>query len=530
MIAPQIFKSYDVRGIVPRELDAAGAALIARAFADMLSARTLVLARDVRASGPMLAEAARNALLAAGVNVLDIGVVSTDTFYFAVAHLDADGGFTISASHNPREWNGFNFCRRGAQPVSLASGLAEVRDRALALEGQTVSPGIFRSGTYSEVDVRADYADYVLGFVDKALIPPLKIVAHGNCGLQVEMLRRIQQAGALPLAIHAIYDRPDGNFPVPGGIPNPLLPSNRGELVETVLREKADLGVAWDADGDRCFFVDETGYFISGYFATAILAQSVLLHTPGAAVVIDPRNIWATQETIARLGGRTVISRAGMTIIPDAMRASNAEFAGEMSAHFYFRRNNYRDNGMIPLLLLLELLGRLRCRLSDLVRPLREHYFPSGEHNFTVADPRAVIQAAARAFAAASASGESAVGQSMAGASSAGQSALVESSGAESVLTESSAGKSVLVESSVGQPALVAAAAGPPDGDSSAGQVDWTDGLSVEFPDWRFNLRPSNTEPLLRLNAEARSAAALAAGMARLEHFLATAGARPAAE
>ncbi len=461
MIAPQIFKSYDVRGIIPSELDAAGAGLIARAFAEMISARRLVVARDVRASGPLLADAARAALLDAGVDVLDIGVVSTDTFYFAVAHLDADGGFTISASHNPREWNGFNFCRRGAQPVSLSSGLAEVRERALALERQPASPPAARRGQFSQPDIRAAYADYVLGFIDRKKIPPLKLVAHGNCGLQVEMLRRIRAAGELPLDIHGIYDRPDGNFPVPGGIPNPLLPQNRGELIAAVQREHADLGAAWDADGDRCFFVDETGYFISGYFATAILAQSVLLHSPGAAVVIDPRNIWATQETIARLGGRTVISRAGMTIIPDAMRASGAEFAGEMSAHFYFRRNHYRDNGMIPLLLLLELLGIKQCRLSELVRPLREHYFPSGEHNFTHPDPAAVIQAAAREF--------------------------------------------------------------------TGGETDWTDGLSAAFRDWRFNLRLSNTEPLLRLNAEARSPAALEAGMDRLRAFLQTAGARPAA-
>ncbi len=460
MIAPQIFKSYDVRGIIPTELDTAGAGLIARAFADMVSARRLVLARDVRATGAALAAAARQALLSAGVDVLDIGVVSTDTFYFAVSHLDADGGFTISASHNPKEWNGFNFCRRGSQPVSLASGLTEVRDRALALEKLHPAPAA-RPGEYSQPDVRAAYADYVLGFVDKSKIPPLKLVAHGNCGMQVEMLRRIRDAGRLPLALHAIYDRPDGNFPVPGGIPNPLLPANRGELIETVRREHADLGVAWDADGDRCFFVDETGYFVSGYFATAILAQSVLLHTPGAAVVIDPRSVWATEETIARLGGRTVISRAGMTIIPDAMRSSGAEFAGEMSAHFYFRRNHYRDNGMIPLLLLLELLGLKQCRLSDLVRPLRERYFPSGERNFTHADPPAVIQAAAGRFA--------------------------------------------------------------------DGAADWTDGLSVAYPEWRFNLRPSNTEPLLRLNVEARSAAALAAGEHRVEAFLQEAGALPAA-
>src|SRR6185312_8820170 len=264
VIEPSIFKSYDIRGIYPTQLDEAGAEAIARAFAQVTQAHRVVVGKDVRASGPALAQSAIAALRAAGVDVVDIGTVSTDMFYFAVATLDVDGGFTISASHNPKEWNGFNCCRRGAVPLSLTSGLDQIRDLALADRGPA-------------------------------------------------------QGGKL-----GSYEEPDGAFPVPGGVPNPLLPANQGELVQTVRSQGADLGVAWDADGDRCFFVDETGYFLSGYFTTAILARSILHHTPGATVVIDPRSIWATQETIAALGGKTVLSRAGMTIIPARMREVNA--------------------------------------------------------------------------------------------------------------------------------------------------------------------------------------------------------------
>ncbi len=450
-LAPHIFKSYDVRGLYPEELNPAGLACIVRAFAEHTTARRLVVARDVRASGPVLAAAAIAALRALDIECLDIGTVSTDTFYYAVAAFDCDGGFTISASHNPGNWNGLNFCRRGAEPVSLSSGLEQVRARALELAGQRWRPGPPRAA-HRTVDVLDDYADYVLSFIEPSLLRPSRIVAHGNCGLQAEMLEHIVRRGHLPLEIHPIYGVPDGNFPVPGGVPNPLLPENQGEFLAAVRQTGADLGVAWDADGDRCFFADETGYFISGYFATAILARSVLTRHPGATVVIDPRNIWATQETIARLGGRTVLSRAGMTIIPQAMREHGAEFAGEMSAHFYFRRNHFRDNGMIPLLLLLELLGRENCRLSDLVRPLREHYFTSGELNFRPADAAALVRQAASIF-----------------------------------------------------------------GD---GQQDHIDGLSVAYPDWRFNLRSSNTEPLLRLNVEARSQSSLDAGLRRLLSLL----------
>lgn len=457
MIDPAIFKSYDVRGVVPQQLDEAGAAAIARAFAGLLGAKTLVVAKDVRATGPALAAAATEALLAGGVDVLDIGTVSTDMFYYAVATLPVDGGFTISASHNPKDWNGFNFCRRGAQPLSLTSGLADVRERAL----RPMPPPAARRGQRREADVWEGFVDYVLSYIDRRLIPSLTLVADANCGMQVKVLERVIARGQLPLRLHALHGDPDGSFPVPGGVPNPLLESNHAALTAAVTSRGADLGVAWDADGDRCFFVDHTGYFLSGYFTTAILARSILRRQPGATIVIDPRSIWATQETIAELGGRTVLSRAGMTIIPDAMRAVGAEFAGEMSAHFYFRRNWCRDNGMIPLLVLLELLGREGKRLADFVQPLRERYFTSGEINFEVEDPAAVVAELTPQF-----------------------------------------------------------------GD---GEQDFTDGLSAAYRDWRFNLRPSNTEPLLRLNVEARSQTALAQGLARVRAAIEqTTGARAA--
>ncbi len=457
MIHPSIFKSYDIRGVYPTQLDEQGAELIARAFTAVLRPRRVVVGKDVRASGPALAEAAIAALLRCGVDVIDIGTVSTDMFYFACATLGVDGGFTVSASHNPGEWNGFNFCRAGAQPLGINSGLGELRDRALQAN---VADDDATPGKREQNDVWPAFADYVLSYVDRSLIRPTRLVANGNCGLQVQALRLVIERGKLPIELHAIYDQPDGKFPVPGGVPNPLLPQNQGELIDAVRQHKADMGVAWDADGDRCFFVDETGYFISGYFATAILARSILRQTPGAKVVIDPRNVWATQDTIAELGGETVLSRAGMTIIPENMRAAGAEFAGEMSAHFYFRKNWYRDNGMIPLLLMLELLGREQKPLSALVEPLREHYFTSGELNFECPDTAAVLAAAQRTFA-----------------------------------------------------------------DAHTYTID---GLSAEYGDWRFNLRGSNTEPLLRLNVEARSAAALATGQRKVQELLQANGCIPA--
>src|SRR6185437_3959723 len=278
------------------QLDAAGAAAIARAFVQVTASKRVVVGKDVRATGPELAHAAMGALRAAGDEVVDIGKVSTDMFYFAAGTLDVDAGFTISASHNPKEWNGFNCCRRGAVPLALGSGLEKVRD--LALAGQGAAPAASPGGLIQQ-DVWDDFADYVLTYVDRSLLRPMKIVANGNCGLQAQVLRRVAARGKLPIEIIGIYENPDGSFPVPGGVPNPLLPANQGELVARVRSEGADLGVAWDADGDRCFFADDTGYFLSGYFTTAILARSILHHEPGATVVIDPRSIWATQETIA---------------------------------------------------------------------------------------------------------------------------------------------------------------------------------------------------------------------------------------
>ncbi|MGH9413086.1 MAG: phosphomannomutase/phosphoglucomutase [Terriglobales bacterium] len=445
MIDPGIFKSYDIRGVYPEQLDEAGAEAIARAFVKVVGAKRVVVGKDVRTSGPTIAAAAIAALRRAGVAVIDIGTVSTDMFYYAAATLDVDGGFTVSASHNPREWNGFNFCRRGAVPLSLGSGLEDIRELALRDTGGSAAG---TPGAMHTENVWDRFADYVLGYIDTSKLRPMRVVANGNCGLQVKALRLVAERGRLPLEIHGMYEEPDGNFPVPGGVPNPLLPQNQGELVETVKQSAADLGVAWDADGDRCFFVDETGYFLSGYFTTAILARSILHHEPGATVVIDPRSIWATQETIAALGGKTVLSRAGMTIIPAKMREVNAAFAGEMSAHFYFRKNWYRDNGMIPLLLMLELLGREKKKLSEFVAPLRAKYFASGEINFEIEDASAVLQRTEQTFA--------------------------------------------------------------------GGRADHTDGLSVAYPDWRFNLRSSNTEPLLRLNVEARSEQALEKGLERV--------------
>ncbi len=429
---PSIFKSYDIRGIYPTDFNEEIAYQVAQAYVKLYNPKIVVLGRDVRESGESLFNAALNGFLDAGVNVINIGVVSTDVFYFAVGELPVDGGITISASHNPREYNGMNICKRGAEPISSKTGLFDIRD----LVDKGFEPlKSDAKGTVEEKDVLDDFLKKAVEFVDYKQLKPIKVVANANFGVDVIMLKRAVEIFNLPLTIVPLNDRPDGTFPK--GPPNPLLPGNRKELLAAISEEKADLGVSWDADGDRCFFADETANFIEGYFMTAVMSVELLKKSPGSTVIIDPRLTWATTEAITSNGGTPFISPPGMTIIAGNMKTENAIFGGEMSSHFYFKENYGRDNGMIPFFLIWEMMSKYSQTLSQLVSPYTSKYFISGEINFETENKDKIIEAIKEKY--------------------------------------------------------------------NDGKQEFVDGLSVEYDQWRFNLRKSNTEPLLRINVEARS-------------------------
>lgn len=429
---PTIFKSYDLRGIYPTDFNEDAAYQITQAYIKLFSPGKVVLGRDVRESGPSLFKYVSKAFIDAGVDIIDIGVVSTDMFYFAVGKLPVDGGIIISASHNPREWNGMNFCKKGAEPISGETGLFEIRDLVLAGITPVASD---KKGAVEKKDVLPDFIKKAISFINPKTISPKKIVANANFGVDFVILKKAIKMYNLPLNVVPLNENPDGSFPK--GPPNPLLAENREEFLNLVKKEKADLGVSWDADGDRCFFADEKGNFIEGYFITAVLAKEMLKRYKGSKILIDPRLTWATTEEIIRSGGTPIISKPGMTIIADRMKKEDAVFGGEMSSHFYFRDNYYRDNGIIPLFLILEMLSKYNTTLSRLVSPYTTKYFISGEINFETEKKDEIIKLAQKKY--------------------------------------------------------------------GNGKQEFIDGLSVEYDNWRFNLRKSNTEPLLRLNLEAKS-------------------------
>ncbi len=432
-IKQDIFKSYDVRGVYPTDFNEDIASKITQSYIKLLNPKKVVLGRDVRESGESIFNSILKAFVDAGVDVLDIGVVSTDEFYFAVGSNDVDGGITVSASHNPREYNGMNFCKRGAEPISGDTGLQQMKD--MILNDQYEVQKSQTPGSVTKIDIRDDFIKKAVSFIDKDSLKPMKIVANANFGLDYLILSKAIKMFNLPLTVVPLNEKPDGTFPK--GPPNPLLPENRKETLELIKREGANLGVSWDADGDRCFFADENGNFIEGYFITAILAKEMLKKNPGGKVLIDPRLIWATSEEITKSGGQVIVSKPGMTVIAARMRQENAVFAGEMSSHFYFKDNFYRDNGIIPLLLILEMISKYNHTLSQLAAPYTSKYFISGEINFETEKKDVIIKMAEEKY--------------------------------------------------------------------RDGKIEYIDGLSVEYSDWRFNLRKSNTEPLLRLNLEAKS-------------------------
>lgn len=430
-IDPTIFKAYDVRGVYPSQINEEVVHDIVCAYCSFIKPKSVVLARDRRVSGPSLWETAKESFIDSGVEVIDIGIANADMYYLAVGTLDVDGGIFISASHNPDIWNGMNFCKRGAKPMSLETGLKDIQ----ALAQKKIRVPSEKKGGFSRKDILDAYARFVLSFISPKSITPIRLVAQGNFSIAVPTLSHIIERGKLPITLIPLNETPIETFLT--GDPNPLLLTNRKEISQSVLLHNADMGVAWDSDGDRCFFVDEKGNFIEGYFITALLASRLLEKHGGGKVVIDPRLTWATEEAIKNAGGTAVLSKPGMTVIAEKMEQEKALFGGEMSSHFYFQENNYRDNSMIPFLLVCEMMSREHKTLSELVSPYMAKYFISGERNFKVREANTLLSSLETMY--------------------------------------------------------------------QAGTISRFEGVSVEFPQWRFNIRASNTEPLVRLNIEALS-------------------------
>ncbi len=424
------FKAYDVRGRIPDQLNTEIAYRVGNATAEFLQAGRMVLCRDIRHSSEALAAAVADGLADAGVEVLDVGVGGTEMVYFATSHLATDGGIMVTASHNPADYNGLKLVREESRPLSGDTGLKDIRRIA---EGDTRTVAA-QKGIRTSVDISAQYLQKLLSFVDLGNLHGLKIVVNagnGAAGPTIDLLEP-----SLPFEFIRIHHEANGDFP--NGVPNPMLQENRASTVEAITGHRADLGVAWDGDFDRCFFFDENGRFIEGYYIVGLLAESLLVNNPEAAIIFDPRLTWNTLEVVQASNGRAVQSKSGHSFIKQVMREQDAIYGGEMSAHHYFRDFYYCDSGMIPWLLVAELMCKTGRTLSELVDDRMRKFPASGEINRQVANPDAAIRQISERY----------------------------------------------------QP--------------GASAVDKTDGISIEFADWRFNLRSSNTEPVIRLNVESR--------------------------
>jgi phosphomannomutase len=429
MLDPKVFKAYDVRGLYGTELDEEGAYAIGRAYAEEFEPTRVAVGRDMRLSAPSMANAAIDGAADGGADVLDVGMVGTEMVYYAVGHLGLDGGIMVTASHNPKQYTGMKIVRAGALPVGGESGLLDVRDRALR-----GFDAVRRRGEVGFEDVWPGFLEHVLGLVDVAAIGPLRVVVDAANGMAGAMLPPVLER--LPVDAVRCFFEPDGSFP--NHEPNPLLPENREFIVRKTLDEGADLGVAYDGDADRCFFVDDEGEFVPGDFVTALLAEAMLLREPGAKVIYDVRASWAVPETIRRAGGEPLVNRVGHAYIKHRMREENALFGGEVSAHYYFRDFFQADSGVLPFLLFLEVLSKKGRKASEVLRPFREQYFLTGEINTPVPDVAVKLRELQDHFA-------------------------------------------------------------------PQGTISHLDGVSLDADGWHFNVRPSNTEPLLRLNLEALS-------------------------
>jgi phosphomannomutase len=430
VLDPGVFKAYDVRGVYGNEIDEDGAYAVGRAYVDQFEPRRIAVGRDMRLSSPSMSAAVIEGAADGGAVVRDLGMVGTEMVYFGVGELGLDGGIAVTASHNPKEYTGMKLVRRGALPVGIESGLAEVRDRALQ--------GCWQEATRGSVeaeDIWARFVERVLSFVDVEAIRPLRVVVDAANGMAGVMLPPV--LACLPaIDVVRCNFEPDGTFP--NHEPNPLLPENREFIVSRTRAEEADFGVAYDGDADRCFFVDDTGEFVPGDFTTALFAESILAREPGGKVIYDVRASWAVPEAIEGAGGVPLVNRVGHSFIKQRMREEDAVFGGEVSAHYYFRDFSQADSGVVPFLLMLELVSRRGQRLSEILSPLRARYFITGEINTPVSDVALKLQELKERF-------------------------------------------------------------GP------EGRVSHLDGVSIDADDWHLNVRPSNTEPLLRLNLEARS-------------------------
>lgn len=429
------FKAYDVRGRVPEELNDDIAYWMGEGMATLLGPGPVVLGRDVRTTSAALQDALAEGLASQGREVIDIGLCGTEEVYFQTAHLAAAGGVMVTASHNPMGYNGMKLVREQARPISGDSGLSVIREHVAARLAAGVAPAAGPPAPVRQHLDKSAYIHHLLGYVDRERLKPLRIVVNagnGSAGPIIDLL-----APHLPFEFVRVHHEPDGLFP--NGIPNPLLPENRGATADAVQRHDADMGLAWDGDFDRCFFFDSDGRFIEGYYLVGLFAQAILRHTPGARIIHDPRLTWNTMEMVGDAGGVPVMSKTGHAFIKERMRAENAVYGGEMSAHHYFRDFFYCDSGMIPWLLVAALLSGSGATLAEMVEERMRAFPCSGEINFKVDDATAVTA-------------------------------------------------HILDHFSPLAPVL-----------------DHTDGVSADFGSWRFNLRSSNTEPLLRLNVEARA-------------------------
>ena len=431
-IEPGIFKAYDIRGLYPGELDAEVFRRIGSALVDYLGAKQIAIGRDCRLSSPELAAAFATGARARGAAVIDIGVVSTDMLYYYVARNELEGGAIITASHNPKQWNGVKLVRAGALALSGDAGIREIREWLMAGRYAEAAPA---TGALDTASVSEDYALHCLSFVDVSRIPRLKVVLDTANGMGAVGATAI--FGRLPLETIRLYFELDGTFP--NHPADPLVEENRRDLVARVLAEQADLGIAWDGDADRCFFVDDTGAYVPGDFVTALLGEAFARREPKTRIVYDVRASRAVADYVKAAGGVPLMNRVGHAFIKKRMRDEGAAFGGEVSGHFYFRENWFADNGMIPALLMLERIGIEGRPLSRILAPLRERYHISGEINSKVGD---VARALAR-------------------------------------IEERYKG----------------------------GRISKLDGVSVDYDDWHFNVRASNTEPLVRLNLEAATPA-----------------------
>jgi phosphomannomutase len=424
------FKAYDVRGRVPDQLNEDVARRIGRAYAEVIRPRQVVVGHDIRLTSQAIKAAVTQGLREQGVDVYDIGQCGTEEIYFATSHAGMDGGIAVTASHNPKDYNGMKFVREDSRPISSDTGLLDIK--ALAERNEFTSAS--QAGQLHPLDTDQAYVEHLLSYVDTASLKPLKIVVdagNGGAGRVVDLLEP-----HLPFEFIKLHHEPDGNFP--NGVPNPLLPENRSAAIAAVREHGADLGIGWDGDFDRCFFFDETGEFVEGYYLVGLLAEAFLIRERGARIVHDPRLVWNTVDIIESLGGEPVQSKCGHAFIKEVMRAQNAAYGGEMSAHHYFRDFAYCDSGMIPWLLVTGLISSRGQTLSAMVNERVSAYPCSGEINRTIEDPAAVLARVEEAFA----------GQVQA--------------------------------------------------------IDRIDGLSMVCDGWRFNLRMSNTEPVVRLNVESR--------------------------